>query len=106
MIGTDFAWMVVDLPLEEQLALEKHVRAARDCGDVDEIKELCGDLLKQSVMQKNLLRQAVGRIAELEQQKDLAKAAHMKIVAEKQQEEERAKRNIFNIILNLFDRGK
>ena len=61
-------WMIVDLPLEEQLTVEQQVRAAKDCQDVDEIRELCGALLRQTTLQKTLLRQAVGRIAELEMQ--------------------------------------
>ena len=67
-------WMIVDLPLEEQLTVEQQIRAAKNCEDVDEVRELCGQLLRSATMQKTLLRQAVSRIAELEQTVEVLEA--------------------------------
>ena len=67
-------WMIVDLPLEEQLTVEQQIRAAQNCEDVDEVRELCGQLLRSATLQKTLLRQAVTRIAELEEAVEVLEA--------------------------------
>ena len=59
-------WMVVELPLEEQLSLEKQSRIALLHDDTDQVRKLCAQLIKQNHMQQILLKQAVGRIMELE----------------------------------------
>lgn len=59
-------WMVVDLPLEEQLTIEKQARAALTHYDADAVRKLCASLIKQTQMQQVLLKQATGRIIELE----------------------------------------
>jgi hypothetical protein len=58
--------MVVQLPLEEQLMLERQVRAVHDHTDTQAIAKLCGTLIKQNHHQQKLIQQAVGRIIELE----------------------------------------
>jgi hypothetical protein len=59
-------WMVVELPLEEQLSLEKQSRIALLHDDTEQVRKLCAQLIKQNHMQQILLKQAVGRIMELE----------------------------------------
>jgi len=58
--------MFVEVPLEEQLMIEKQVRAVHDHVDTKEIAELCGSLVRQNHHQQKLLQQAVTRIMELE----------------------------------------
>jgi len=58
--------MVVELPLEEQLSLEKQSRIALLHDDTEQVRKLCAQLVKQNHMQQILLKQAVGRIMELE----------------------------------------
>tara|TARA_X000001382_G_scaffold120428_1_gene101960 strand:- start:1511 stop:1780 length:270 start_codon:yes stop_codon:yes gene_type:complete len=59
-------WMVVELPLEEQLILERQVRAVHDHTDTEAIAKLCGTLIRQNYHQQKLLQQALKRIIELE----------------------------------------
>lgn len=59
-------WMVVNMTIEEQLALEKQARAALIHHDADAVGRLCSALIKQNAMQAQLIKQATGRIAELE----------------------------------------
>lgn len=58
--------MVVELPLEEQLMVEKQVRAVYDCDDTESVNQLCASLIRQTHHQQRLLSQALGRIIELE----------------------------------------
>ena len=58
--------MVVQLPLEEQLMLERQVRAVHDHTDTKAIAKLCGTLIRQNHHQQKLLQQALKRIMELE----------------------------------------
>lgn len=58
--------MVVELPYEEQLMLERRVRAVQTSTDTNEIAKLCGSLIRQNYHQTKLLQQALGRIIELE----------------------------------------
>ena len=58
--------MVVELPLEEQLSLEKQSRIALLHDDTEQVRKLCAQLIKQNHMQQILLKQAIGRIMELE----------------------------------------
>lgn len=58
--------MVVQLPLEEQLMLERQVRAVHDHTDTEAIAKLCGTLIRQNHHQQKLLQQALKRIMELE----------------------------------------
>lgn len=61
-----FDWMVVELPLEEQLTVEKQIRAICDQCDSDTIKELCKSLVKQNHHYALLIRNATKHIIELE----------------------------------------
>ena len=58
--------MVVELPLEEQLMLERQVRAVYDQTDTDAVAKLCASLIRQNYHQQKLLKQALSRIIELE----------------------------------------
>lgn len=66
MAGAEWEWMAVELPLEEQLMVERQVRAIQENADAKEIAALCGTLIRQSHHQQKLLQQAIGRIIELE----------------------------------------
>ena len=66
MAWDNWEWMSVELPLEEQLMLERQVRAVHDHADTKEIAELCSTLIRQTHHQQKLLQQAVARIMELE----------------------------------------
>lgn len=70
-------WMVVNLSLEEQLQLERQARAVLSHDDHKEIAELCFQLVKQTHYQQILLKQAVGRVTELETQSFLLEAAEI-----------------------------
>jgi len=59
-------WMVVELSLEEQLAVETQSRLVLNCPDSKEVAKLCAMLIKQNAHQSKLLSQAVGYIAGLE----------------------------------------
>ena len=58
--------MSVELPLEEQLMVERQVRAVNDHVNTKEIAELCSSLIRQKSHQQKLLQQAIKRIMELE----------------------------------------
>ena len=58
--------MVVELSLEEQLAIETQARLVLSCPDSKEVARLCSTLIKQNAHQSKLLSQAVGYIAALE----------------------------------------
>jgi hypothetical protein len=59
-------WMVVELSLEEQLAVETQARLVLNCPDSKEVARLCSTLIKQNAHQSKLLSQAVNHIAILE----------------------------------------
>ena len=58
--------MVVELSLEEQLAVETQSRLVLNCPDSKEVARLCSTLIKQNAHQSKLLSQAVNHIAALE----------------------------------------
>lgn len=58
--------MTVEPSLEEELMVERQVRAVHSHADAKEIAELCATLIKQTHYQQKLLGQAVKRIMELE----------------------------------------
>ena len=58
--------MVVELSLEEQLAIETQARLVLNCPDSREVAKLCSTLIKQNAHQSKLLSQAVNHIARLE----------------------------------------
>jgi len=58
--------MSTEIPLEEQLMVERQVRAVYDHADAKEIAELCSALIRQNFHQQKLLQQAITRIMELE----------------------------------------
>jgi len=60
-------WMVVEQSLEEELTLERSIREIEDCENIDVLSRLCVAMARQQWHQGKLLKQAVGRIAGLEQ---------------------------------------
>ena len=66
MAWAKWQWMLVELPLEEQLMVERQVRAVHDHVNTKEIAELCSSLIRQNHHQQKLLQQAIKRIIELE----------------------------------------
>ena len=59
-------WMVVKPTMEQELQIEKNARIPLLHDDAGQVRELCSKLIRQSAMQEILLRQALGRIMELE----------------------------------------
>jgi hypothetical protein len=59
-------WMVVEQSLEEELRLERTVRAIYESDDLKQLQDLCAALTKQQWHYAQLLKQAVGHIAELD----------------------------------------
>ena len=59
-------WMVVRPSVEEDLAFEKAARVPLHHHDADDVRKLCSNLVRHSWMQDMMIRQAVGRIIELE----------------------------------------
>tara|TARA_R100000231_G_scaffold139516_1_gene121043 strand:+ start:118 stop:333 length:216 start_codon:yes stop_codon:yes gene_type:complete len=59
-------WMVVNQSLEEELALEKAVRAVEQVTEVKTLQSLAAAMTRQAWHQQKLLKQAVGRIAEMD----------------------------------------
>lgn len=60
-------WLIVESSLEDELAKEKLSRSILACDDLEQIRKVCSDLFKANWTQRQLLIQAVNRIAELEQ---------------------------------------
>jgi len=60
------AWMVVEQTLETELSLEKAVREIESAGDVEQIKRLCVSLTRQNWHYRQMMKQAVMHVAELE----------------------------------------
>ncbi len=64
MAGAD--WLIVIPSLEEELQLETDSRAILEDPDHKEIAKLCAALSKQTWYQQKIIKQSIGRIAELE----------------------------------------
>ena len=59
-------WMVVKQTLEEELHLERQVRSIGNVDDLHTLQQLCSSLTRQNWHYSKLLKQAVGRVAELD----------------------------------------
>ena len=59
-------WMVVKQTLEEELILERQVRSISNVDDLHVLQQLCSSLTRQNWHYSKLLKQAVGRVAELD----------------------------------------
>ena len=59
-------WMAVEIPLGEELKLERAIREVSAHPDMDKVRTLCASLMRQNYYQQQLLANAVGRIGELE----------------------------------------
>ena len=60
------AWMVVEHSLEDELAIEKAVRAIEAAEDVGQVKQLGMSLTRQNWHYRPMMKQAVMHVAELE----------------------------------------
>ena len=60
------AWMVVEQSLEDELSLEKAVRSIDAAEDTGQIKQLCVSLTRQNWHYRQMMKQAVMHVAELE----------------------------------------
>ena len=60
------AWMVVEHSLEDELAIERAVRAIEATEDVGQVKQLCMSLTRQNWHYRQMMKQAVMHVAELE----------------------------------------
>ena len=59
-------WMIVERSLEEELALERAVRAVEKITGIETVKGLAVALTRQTWHQQKLLKQAVAHIAEMD----------------------------------------
>lgn len=60
-------WMIVEPTLEQKLTLECTCRGIMEQSDLREMQALCIALTKQNWHQGQLLKQAVGHIAQLDE---------------------------------------
>ena len=60
------AWMAVEQSLEDELSLEKAVRSIDAAEDTGQIKRLCISLTRQNWHYRQMMKQAVMHVAELE----------------------------------------
>jgi len=59
-------WMVVKQTLAEELNLERQIRSISNVDDLHTLQQLCSSLTRQNWSYSRLLKQAVGRVAELD----------------------------------------
>jgi len=69
------AWLNLELPLHEELEIEKHVRVIRDCDDINELRHLAASLLRAWAQQSDITAQLIAQISGCEVM--LAKAGLM-----------------------------
>jgi hypothetical protein len=62
----DGSWLVVDLTLEERLAIENRARSVLGNHNPADVAKLCAQLIRQNAIQERLIAQATKRIAEHE----------------------------------------
>jgi|TARA_Y100000033_G_scaffold28782_1_gene27369 hypothetical protein len=62
-------WMVVKQTLTEELSLERQIRSINSTKDLHTLQQLCSALTRQNWHYSKLLKQAVGRVAELDVQR-------------------------------------
>lgn len=60
------SWMVYEIPLNEELKLERAIREVAAHPDVSRVRDLCAGLMRQNYHQQQLLSNAIARISELE----------------------------------------
>tara|TARA_Y100001963_G_scaffold155533_1_gene246999 strand:- start:1685 stop:1966 length:282 start_codon:yes stop_codon:yes gene_type:complete len=59
-------WLIVTLSPEQQFMIEAGTRELQSQGPDDELTEVAVALLKQNAIQSQMIKQCVGKIAELE----------------------------------------
>lgn len=65
-------WMMIKLPIEEELKLERSVRELMAQIQDEKTSRFCGSMLKQLYFQQKLLQQATHHIAALELEQELS----------------------------------
>ncbi len=83
-------WLVVELSLEQQLMIEAGTRELKSQKPDEELADIAVALLQQNMVQGQMIKQCVGKIAELE-----AKI----ICQENKVKQPRPKRGLLNILL-------
>jgi ABC-type Na+ transport system ATPase subunit NatA len=61
-------WIMATQSLEEELTMERAVRAVYSSEDMEEVQGLCASLVRQNWHQRKLLCQAVNKIVEMDAQ--------------------------------------
>ena len=59
-------WLMATASLEEELTIERAVRAIYHTEDIEEVQGLCASLIRQNFHQRKLLCEAVNKIVEME----------------------------------------
>lgn len=59
-------WLNLELPLHEELEVEKHVRAILECEDLDHLRDLAARLLRSWAMQSDISAQLIAQLADCE----------------------------------------
>jgi hypothetical protein len=62
------AWLQFGLPLEEELAVETHVRAIRECSDLDRLRKVAEQAYRAWCGQVDITSQLMAQVAEAEVQ--------------------------------------
>ena len=60
------AWLNLQLPLHEELEVEKQVWAIRDCDDLERVKELAVQMLRAWASQADITSQLIQQLADAE----------------------------------------
>ena len=83
-------WLVVELSLEQQLTIEAGTRELQNQKTDEEMIDVAVGLLKQNMIQRQMIKQCVEKIAELE----------AKIVCQENKvKQPRPKRGLLNVLL-------
>lgn len=60
------AWLNFNLPLHEELEVEKHARMIRDCEDLAKLREIAEQAFRAWCTQADITNQLLGQIADCE----------------------------------------
>lgn len=60
------AWLDLELPLHDELEVEKQVRAIQQCDDLDQLRTVAASLLRFAALRESLFQQALEQLADAE----------------------------------------
>ena len=60
------AWLNFNLPLEEELEVEKQARLIRDCDDVDRLRDIAEQAFRAWAQQTDIVTQLIQQLADAE----------------------------------------